>query len=248
MDALTRACQKIFFECKRAEESCCTIYCRTLSKWQLAEKLQESALWKVDLAPLVQFEFRFLPPFSWHSLQGIGIEFWLAWISGHSFVSNSICNPIQNSGKVYLKIHDCGWDLRMQTWAGCNCWLCPVDPIELQFFASFSKGTKSTDTRKYKEGSSIRYIEYIQMYWTWTFSSRNYTKRMKLPWHYNSFVKQNLQRALLDKGSCPSISNVIWILSSDTLFVSLTKYFQIVRRQCCLRSKGDIFKIYWVTQ
>ena len=182
---------------------------------------------ELTLLPWSNLSSDFCPPFSWHSLQGIGIEYWQAWISGHSFVSNSICNPIQNSGKVYIKMHACGWDLRMQTWAGCNCWLCPVDPIELQFFPSLSKGTKSTDTRKYKEGSNIRYIEYIQMYWTWTFSSRHYTKRMKLPWHYNFFCQTKFATALLDKGSCPSISNVFWILSSDTLFVSLlTKYFK----------------------
>ena len=107
MDASTHFCQKIFFECKRAQESCCTIYSGALSKWQLAEKLQESALWKVDLAPLVQFEFRFLPPFSWHSLQGIGIEFWLAWISGHSFVSNSIC--LQSNSELWNSLHKNAW-------------------------------------------------------------------------------------------------------------------------------------------
>ena len=52
------------------------------------------------------------------------------------------------------------------------------------------------------------------------------------------------------QGTDPSISNVIWILSSDTdtAICLLSQLFQIVRRQCCLRSKGDIFKIYWVTQ
>ena len=57
-------------------------------------------------------------------------------------------------------------------------------------------------------------------------------------WNYldimTYFVKQNLQRAWLDKAPRPSISNVIWILSSDTLFVSSTNSIQIVRRQCCL--------------
>ena len=37
----------------------------------------------------------------------------------------------------------------------------------------------------------------------------------------------------LDKAPRPSISDVIWTLSSATLFVSSTNYFQIVRRQCC---------------
>ena len=47
--------------------------------------------------------------------------------------------------------------------------------------------------------------------------------------------------AWLDKAHRLSISIVIWILSSDTLFVSSTNSIQIVRRQCCLR-EPDIFK------
>ena len=51
---------------------------------------------------------------------------------------------------------------------------------------------------------------------------------------------------VLDKAPRPSISNVIWILTSDTdtAICLLSQLFQIVRRQYCLRSKGDNFKIY----
>ena len=142
-------------------------------------------------------------PFLADSLQGIGIEFWLAWIPVHSFVLNSICNPFTKSGKVYLKIHDWGWDLRMQTWAGCNCWPCPVDPIEFQFFASFNKGTKNTGTRKYEKACNIQYIEYLQMYWRWTFSSWHYKKRIKLHWYYNFFFQTKFATGLIRQGTSP---------------------------------------------
>ena len=52
---------------------------------------------------------------------------------------------------------------------------------------------------------------------------------MKL-WNDGNVVKDNVGA---DKTPHPSISNVIWIMSSDTLFFSWTNYFQIMRRQCC---------------
>ena len=38
----------------------------------------------------------------------------------------------------------------------------------------------------------------------------------------------------LDKAPRLSIRRVIWILASDTVFVQLNQYSQILRRQCCL--------------
>ena len=46
----------------------------------------------------------------------------------------------------------------------------------------------------------------------------------------------------LDKAPRLSISIVIWILSSDTLFASSTNSVQIVRRQCCLVSPTNFFR------
>ena len=47
----------------------------------------------------------------------------------------------------------------------------------------------------------------------------------------------------LDKAIRPSISNVIWVLSSGTI-CQFNHFFQIVRRQCCLKiiSKNNVQK------
>ena len=42
----------------------------------------------------------------------------------------------------------------------------------------------------------------------------------------------------VEKAPSLSIKKVIWILASDTVFVKLNQYSQILRQQCCLESGG----------
>ena len=66
------------------------------------------------------------------------------------------------------------------------------------------------------------------------FRAKSGSGRMTGDW-MDSWMSLRLLRLLeLDKAPRPNIRNVIWILSSDTLLVSSTKYFEIVMPQCCL--------------
>ena len=62
-----------------------------------------------------------------------------------------------------------------------------------------------------------------------TFSWQKYSIKF---WNILPFLE--LCPSFIDKAPRPSISDVIWILSSDT--ICQTNYFQIVRWQCCLTS------------